>query len=309
MNKSAFVVPLHPKHFNYGYYIINYLYNKKVDLYFIFTNDTEKNYFLSKIININKDNIKYLLLTDFTDIGIVEKTNSFVSIKKLYALYALKDKYDYISCIDSEIQFINNTDDYYNIMKNIVDTKIICGGKLNENDVNEINIVRDSLNRLTDKEYHQSLKYYSQNYRIYTWWSNLPVYDCKISGDFLKWINFRSDNLERFCWNVFDDLLYNYYCILFHNYQLREIKNCFHSLEFADSNIVINVDKTICKIYWVNNNAYCQNKKYFIDNNFIIVYHLDRWKNSQPILLNNKYIDVNNYKIKLNNRKKKVMIF
>ena len=50
----------------------------------------------------------------------------------MFALSILKDKYDYISCIDSEIKFINDNNDYYNIMKNIVNSKIICRGKLHE---------------------------------------------------------------------------------------------------------------------------------------------------------------------------------
>jgi len=276
MNKCAFVIPLHPKHFHYGYYIFNYLNNKNnTDLYFVFTNISEKDDFLSKINDNDSNKVKFLLLTDFVDIKIVERTNSFVSIKKLFALLMLKDKYDYISCIDSEIKFINNTNDYYNIMKNIVNTKIICGGKLDEH-AGEKNIVRNSLNKLTDEKYHPNLKTLSQDYRIYTWWCNLPVYDCKISGEFLEWINFSNNNLERFCWEIFDDILYNFFCILFHNYKFKLIENCFHSLEFANTTLVEDVNKNICKLYWVNNYAYCQNKTYYEENNFEIVFHLDR---------------------------------
>jgi hypothetical protein len=291
MNKCAFVVPLHPKHFEYGYYIFNYLNNKNiVDLYFVFTNNNEKDEFLTKLNNDISNKVKFLLLTDFVDIKIVEKTNSFVSIKKLFALSILKEKYDYISCIDSEIKFINDTHDYYTIMKNIVNSKIICGGKLHEN-AYEKNIVRDSLNILTDKKYHESLQTLSYDYRIYTWWCNLPVYDCSIAGEFLEWISFNNNTLERFCWNIFDDMLYNFFCILFHNYRFKLIENCFHSLEFVDTQLVEHVDKNIYKLYWVNNNAYCQNKKYYEENNFQIVFHLDRWQNIKPILKNNNYIN------------------
>ena len=234
-------------------------------------------YILSlQLTKINK-NVNFLILSDFVDIKIVEKTNSFVSIKKLFAISKLKEKYDYISCIDSEIQFINDSNDFYNIMKNIANTKIICGGKLLPN-VSEKNIVKDSLTKLTDNKYHLLLKRLSQGFTLYTWWSNLPVYDCKILDAFLKWINFNNNNLERFCWNIFDDMTYNYFCLLFHNYKFKLIKNCFHSLEFANSNIVEDVDKNICKLYWVNNLAYNQNKTYYENNNFQIVFHLDRWK-------------------------------
>jgi len=290
MNKCAFVVPLHPKHFDYGYYIFHYLLNKNVDLYFVFTNTTEKDNFLSKINTDISEKVNFLLLIDFADISIVQKTNSFVSIKKLFALSKLKEKYHYISCIDSEIKFINDTNDYYNIMKNIVDNKTICGGKLKSN-IHTINIVRESLIKLTDNRYHDQLKSLSQDYRIYTWWCNLPVYDCKIADEFLKWINFSNNNLERFCWNIFDDMLYNFFCILFYNYKLKIIENCYHSLEFASSNLVEYVDKNLCKLYWVNNLAFSENKIYYEKNNFQIVFHLDRWDAIKPILENNKYIN------------------
>lgn len=278
INKCAFVIPLHPKHFDYGYYIFYYLLNKNVDLYFVFTDNNEKDDFLQKIKNENSDNneVKYLILTDFTELEVVKRTNSFVSIKKWFALSILYKKYDYISCIDSEIKFLGENTDFYNIMKTIVDNKIICGGKLNKNSDFEINIVRDSLIKLTDEIFHEPLKQISHDYLIYTWWCNLPVYDCKISEQFLEWIHFSNNSLERFCWNIFDDMTYNFFCILCHNYQFKIIKNCSHSLEFSNSTLVEHVDKNICKLYWVNNNAYKQNKIYYETNNFQIVFHLDR---------------------------------
>jgi hypothetical protein len=284
-NKCAFVVPLHPKHFDYGYYIFYYLLDKNVDLYFVFTYNTDKDDFLSKIKNEYSEKLKFLILSDFTCIEVVEKTNSFISIKKLFALSVLKDKYDYISCIDSEIRFINDTNNYYNIMKNIVNTKIICGGKLHDY-AGEKYIVQESLTRLTDPEYHDILKSLSEDYRIYTWWCNLPVYDCKHADQFLKWIHFNSsvESLQRFISCVFDDMLYNFFCILFDNYQFKHINNCYHSLEFSDSSMVETVDQTICKLYWVNNNAFSQNKLYYEKNNFLIVFHLDRWEHIKPTL-------------------------
>jgi hypothetical protein len=295
MNKCAFVIPLHPKHFDYGYYIFYHLIDKNVDLYFIFTDNEDKNLFLSKISrNEDKNKVNFLILADFVDIEIVKKTSSFVSVKKLFGLFKLYEKYDYISCIDSEIRFINNNNnnnnDYYNIMKNIVDTKVICSGKLNEY-ASEINIVYDSLTKLTDEIYHEDLKSLSLDYTLYTWWSNLPVYHCKIAEQFLKWIKFSNNNLERFCYNIFDDITYNFFCILFYDYQIKIIENCFHSLEFSDSNLVEKVDQTICKLYWVNNNAYNQNKIYYEKNNFQIVFHLDRWFHVKPLLLNNQYYE------------------
>lgn len=286
-NKCAFVVPLHPKHFDYGHYIHNALLNSNADLYFVFTDNHDKDQFLSKTTS----HINILILSDFVAIELVEKTNSFISIKKLFALSVLYNKYDYISCVDAEIKFIKNTSpiDYFDIMSEIVKSKIICCGMLSESSCEET-IVRESLTRLTDNIYHERLKDISHNFRAYTWWSNLPVYDCTIAPEFLSWINFNNNNLDNFSWFVFDDMVYNFFCILKHNYNLKFINNCFHSLEFSDSKLVEYVDKNITKLRWVNNFAYTENRQYYENNNFIIVFHLDRWSNKHPALINNEYI-------------------
>ncbi len=291
MNRCAFVVPLHTKHFDYGYYILSYLNDKNVDLYFIFTDVYDKNNFSQYITEFYINKFNFLILSDFCDIEIINKTNSFVSIKKLFALSKLYEKYDYISCIDSEIKFINDNDNYYEMMKNIVNSKTICGGKVHDDMVCEINIVKNSLLSLTDVKYHEQLRILSEDFKIYTWWCNIPVYDCQISKEFLEWINFNSNNLDRFNWNIFDDMTYNFFCILIYKYEFKLINNCFHSLEFADSNMVEYVNTELNKLYWVNNKAYCQNIKYYNENDFKIVYHLDRWDWIKPILQNNKYLN------------------
>ena len=268
MAKCSFVVPLHPRHFEYGVNIYNHLREKKsVDVYFVFTSESEKDQFLSRA---NSQEVKYLVLTDFTDLRVVEQTKSYVSIKKLYALQVLKDKYDYISCIDAEVEFISNVDDYYDVMQRVVNSKTICGTMRGYP-----NIIRDSLTRLIDAKHHESLRYISHNYTLYTWWCNLPVYDCSISGEFLEWIDFRNTNLDRFCWNIFDDIVYNFFCLYVKGYQLKDVHGPCH-LEFADSSLVEHVDKTITKLYWVNNKAYQQNREYYINNGFRIAFHLDR---------------------------------
>jgi len=268
MNKCAIVIPLHPKHFDYGYYIANELYTAKVDLYFVFTDTNDKDNFISKLTNP----VNFLILSDFLDIIVLEKNCAYVSVKKLYALSVLYTKYDYISCIDSEIKFLN-TNNFYDAMASIVNSKIICGGKM----VNERHIVVDSLLRLTDTKYHTRLEELSESFTLYTWWSNLPVYDCKLAKEFLEWIDFNNTNTDRFSYWTFDDMTYNFFCILFHSYEFKRINNCNHSLEFADSDLVEYTDKELCKLYWVNNKAYKQNTSYYENNDFKIVFHLDRF--------------------------------
>jgi hypothetical protein len=67
-NKCAFCIPLHPKHFDYGYEIAKSLRNTDVDLYFIFTDDDDKDLFYE---TTNESN--YLILSDFVDIKRLNK--------------------------------------------------------------------------------------------------------------------------------------------------------------------------------------------------------------------------------------------
>ncbi len=271
-NKCAFVIPLHPKHYDYGYTILKDLQNTDADLYFCFTNREDKELFETKL---NKEfTFRYVLLSDYGNIQEIVKTNAIVSIKKLYCLSVLYDKYDYISCIDSEIQFLRTTG-FYPMMKSIVENKKVCCGKLKRHLCPERKILYHSLCKLTDPTIHVHLQSLSENFTLYTWWSNLPVYDCKIAKHFLQWIKF-NNTVDRFVWEIFDDMTYNFFCVLFYEYRLLKIPNCNHSLEFSDSSLVEYTNDNLCKLYWVNKHAYDKNKNYYQDNEFYLVYHLDR---------------------------------
>jgi hypothetical protein len=161
-------------------------------------------------------------------------------------------------------------------MKNIVESKIICGGKLD----NRVDTIINSLTILPDVKYHEKLKQLSNNFNTYTWWSNLPVFDCKKANHFLEWINFSVSDITKISsFNFFEDMAYNYFCVLFYDYNLKVIKGLNDvnvSLEGSDSKFVEYANENMCKIYWVASKAYKQNKNYYINNDFIIVYHVDR---------------------------------
>lgn len=276
-NKCAFCIPLHNKHFIYAYDLIKELSNEPVDLYFIFTTKIDKDHFFSNIKY--GQNIKYLILSEFADIELIKKQNCFPAIKKLYALSVLYKNYDFISCVDSEIEFINKTN-FYDVMKQISKQKIICGGDIstNKDSVKQYKyIIQDTLTNIVPLNDRDEMKRISKKYNIYTWWSNLPVYESKKIPIFLNWINFNNDSfIKKMNWSVFDDMLYNYFLILKYKYKLYIVPNLQHSLEYAPSKIIEYVDKNICKIYWVNKTAFLDNKKYYKHNNFYLIYHIDR---------------------------------
>lgn len=271
-NKCAFCIPLHPKHFTYGYEIAEELDGTDADLYFIFTDNEEKESFYENL----KFKCKYLILNDFVNISRLNKNKSWVSVKKLYALHKLYKKYEYISCIDSEVMFINKK--FYKTMKHVANTHIICGGDVSDSSNTDYQkILKESLTNIVPYKDRAKLKQISKNYNIYTWWSNLPVYDCSKASTFLDWIQFNNSNfIDKMTWYVFDDMVYNYFVILKYNFKLVIVNDINTSLEYASNNVIQKVDKNICKLYWVNYSVYKKNSEYYKTNHFIIAYHLDR---------------------------------
>jgi hypothetical protein len=271
-NKCAFCIPLHPKHFNYGYEIIDALNGTDADLYFIFTDDADKDAFYKDI----EGDVNYLILSDFVDIKRLNKNRSWVSVKKMYALSKLYKRYEYISCIDSEVMFINKT--FYKSMKHTSNDKMICGGDISDSANRDyIKIIKESLTNIVPVKDRAKLKQISQDYSIYTWWSNLPVYDSSKARGFLDWVQFNNtDFIDKMTWYVFDDIVYNYYVILKYNYKLVVIPDINTSLEYASNKIIQQVDKEICKLHWVNYSQYKLDEDYYKKNDFIIAYHLDR---------------------------------
>lgn len=269
MNKCAFVIPIHPKHFSYVRHILESLIGSDADIWFVFTSSEEK-----ALLDINLP-YNSLCLTDFTDLKIVEKTNSYITIKKYYALSILKDKYEYISCIDAEIKFLKK-DGFYEMMKTIADSKKIYGSFLPEASKGR-NIIYASILVLVPEDERQHLVDISKNFHIYTWWSNIPVYDSLNLDHFLKWIKFNNteDSLSRFQWSIFDNMLYNYYCVRFHEYRILLDERCDTSFELLSTAVIEDVDKTL-KLYWVNNSAFIENPYYYLKNGFYIVFHRDR---------------------------------
>ena len=178
MNKCAFVIPLHPKHFHYGYNIITEIMNTDADLYFVFTNTAEKNIFCEG----THHHVNYVVLSDFVNdhvMSIITDNRSFVPIKKLYALSRLYHKYDYISCIDAEIGFIKKTN-FYGMMKSISDSKNIYGVFMNKNNTFEISIITTTLTNVVPYDCTYDLRRISGNYKIITWWANIPVATCNL---------------------------------------------------------------------------------------------------------------------------------
>jgi hypothetical protein len=264
----AIVIPIHPPHYHYAKHIIEKL--KKVDIYFIFTTqDDLKNF---------PHSCKSFVLEDYLEQSQIQKIkdkNIFPSIKKLFALALLHKKYEYISCIDAEIKVLKEPD-----LALIYESRTVIGGYIDKDA--ERKIIWNSTVLTTKQKYHPALKELSDNFHYYTWWSVFPVYKSSTIPDFLEFIGFNQLNqfIEKLNWFFFENMTYNYYCLLFENFKKLKIENGGHSLEFEDSIVLQKFEHY--NLGWVNAKAYNENPDYYDSHKTIyFVYHLDRFGVSQ----------------------------
>lgn len=259
-SKYCIVIPLYPPHYKYVESILSSI--KGIDIYFVFTNQEDYSSFSYKSENkilldeyISKEQINQLL-----------QKKSLPSFKKIFALNQLKDKYDYILCMDAETKIIKLPN-----LKKVYETKVVIGGICNNPSLTTI--IQGTLKHFNDKKIEQL----SDNFNYYTWWSSMPVYKTNNITDFLEKIGF--DNITNFInnldYNFFENMAYNYYCLMYQNFKKIVVPGINHSLEGQPSSIV---EKYMdYNIGWVSLNTYNQNKEFY-DNqdNIYMIYHLDR---------------------------------
>ena len=78
-------------------------------------------------------------------------------------------------------------------MNDIAHNNQIIGGNITKStNKNYHKIIKSSLTDIVPQNDIEELKRLSHNYSIYTWWSNLPVYDCSKASAFLDWIQFNN---------------------------------------------------------------------------------------------------------------------
>jgi hypothetical protein len=259
--KYCIIIPLYPPHYKYIDSILDS--NKGIDIYFVFTNKEDYSSFPYKSENklildeyISPDQISQLI-----------KKKSLPSFKKIFALNQLKDKYDYILCIDAETKIIKPPN-----LKKVYDTKVVIGGICKNPSLTQI--IQGTLKSFKDNKINEL----SDNFNYYTWWSSMPVYKTNNISDFIEKIGFNdlTNFIDIIDYNFFENMAYNYYCMMYQNFKKIVVPDINHSLEGQPSSIV---EKYIdYNIGWVSLNTYNQNKEFYDkQDNIFIIYHLDRY--------------------------------
>jgi hypothetical protein len=266
IKKVAFLIPSHPPHYHYIYNLVNNLtkYDIKVDIYLVFSNMEDYNKFTMK------NEIKPIICDSY-------KTNSIITYKKFFGLKHLANsKYDHIICCDSEIDIISknfNNSNINNKLRDIFNNKYIYAGYSNDPVLIEIN--KKSANMFQEK--YDYLKDITNNFSLYFWYSDLPVYRKEDILPFLNMINY-----ENLIWEHFDYILYQYYLILYHRFQIvnttpiTKLNFSFERLNTNDINILQKLLDIKYGFGWVNKQMYDLNKDFLESHKTFLIYNLDR---------------------------------
>lgn len=267
----AFLIPIYPVHYKYSYNLIkswqqNNL-NEQSDIWFVLTNEEEKELFL------DWDNI-IILPPELRNFG----KHGIINIKKLYGINTLKDKYEYIIALDSEAEFIKNVD-IYKLCNNFFETKLLYGN------------IATADSKITEKVKNACKEYFSKFDTtslctpLYLWFNQPCIYKASTINDFLDKINY-NQNSALFRWEDFDYYLYMYYLLLFNDFSIYDLgvsaKYSFCEAEPAELKIYNNAYKN-AKIYMASKSLL-----YKFDNpDLFITIHLDRELENIKIKLNN----------------------
>lgn len=259
----ALLIPIHPPHYIYIYTLL-YKFkqtNINIDLFLVFSNKSDYNKFAMK------DYIKPIIITDNIE------NKAIVTYKKFYGLQKLcLEKYEYIICCDSEIDIIDSNFTNTNIedkIRQIFQNKIIYAGESSQWE----HITREAAELFP--EYYDCLKEKTDNFILYFWWSDLPVYRKSDIQPFLECININKIT-------NFDYIIYQYYLILFHNFTIvntTPITNIYWSLENLctdDTQILKKLLNINYGFSWITKKMYDKSQYFLEAQGSFLIYHLDR---------------------------------
>jgi hypothetical protein len=267
INKVAFVIPIHPKHYDIIYNFINKMHEngKKIDIFLVFSSYKDYKNFEKK------DKIlKIILNKSYKEEGII-------TYKKFYALEQLRNnsEYEYFIVCDAEISIIPENFNEGNILQKIekiFENKTIYAGRSKCSFFDKI--TTDSANLFDEQE---KLKNITNNFTLYYWWSDLPMYKREHLTHFFGKIDY--SNID---WFQFDHVVYLNYLILYHKFDILNttpLLNHEHSLESyhtQDEKMLDVLKENKYGFSWATPKLFHANKEYFLKEGTFLLYHLDR---------------------------------
>ena len=273
MKKVGVIVPIHPKHYFYAYELIEKITKNDITLHLFLVFSSNKDYELFQ----KKDFVSHIILpADIT-------TGNIVNYKKFYALETLQENkdFEYFIVCDAEIDLIQDNCTECNILRKVVqvfENKVIYGGKTNDEYVSMI--LHASAQWFEDKSgSFEKLRELTDDFHIYYWFSDLPVYKRDHLKTFFKIVSYKDSFMDFYS---FDHLMYINYLILFHDFKLCNVTNLINhywSLECYIPKEKENLETLKNQGYgfsWVSKTFFDKYEDYLRKEGAFMIYHLDR---------------------------------
>jgi hypothetical protein len=205
---------------------------------------------------------------------------SIVTHKKFFGLKHLMDsKYDYFIVCDSEIDIIPEhftSDNILEKIKNIFTRKQLYAGEFHENTWG-INITSNCAKLFKGDDYDK-IRSVTNNFKYYTWFSDIPVYRRSDLPGFFEKINVLDMN-----WYQFDHVIYQYYLVITENYEVintSPITNqTGNSLEYLHTNneeILNTLADRGFGFGWLSKYTFNYHPTYFLAKKTFLIFHIDR---------------------------------
>ena len=268
MVEIAFIIPIHPKDYHYIYKLSNKIENINLisDIYLVFSSQEDYDKFE------DKPNYKYMIIDEV-------KTDNIITYKKFFGLNKLKSKieYNYFIVCDSEIDIIVENFTLNNVLKkitNIFENKLIYAGEPRYNHLKKV--TEKSSTIFKKKSDVIKLKKVTNNFNLFYWWSDLPVYKRIHLYDFFNKIDSKLNFFH------FDHKIYLNYLILYHRFNLLNITpnlHCNWSLENYHTTKLKYLKKLKKRNYgfsWIGYKLFNIHKNFLRSEGSFLLYHIDR---------------------------------
>lgn len=262
MKKVAFITPIYPPHYKYAYQMIlsfnKCLLDKQADLWFVFSNEEEKDSFME---------YEHSLVLD-KNIATCEG-RGIVNIKKLWAIKQLKNKYDYLIVVDSESMFIKNVD-VYKLCQNYFSEKILLGNKTYKETQVTVNMVTQDCKKYFCNSPNVDLL----DTDLYLWFNQPCIYKTDTIDEFYDVINFENI-LKDMQWHNFDYYIYMYYLILYQKFKIVDVE-IPSMCGFAEEGFETPDFKSLKMINYNILSCSKSSLEYFDNPNLFLIFHIDR---------------------------------
>ena len=227
MKPMGWIVPTHPPREKQLGILINSFrqYSRDVDLIIVWSRKSEDTLH-------GNPQIKSIYLDDYfnaTDIDLFEKTRSIINVKKIFGIMHEHKSYKGLICTDDEIEFIRFFEGD-SLLRDLSIKKVFPATDIS-NVKSKDNILQRVLtesNKILPLENERILiKEVTRNYSLFSWFSDLPFYQCSDIPDFLDRFNLIDyESLKQLNFFTFDHILYQYHKILSDGFK-------YHALDWS----------------------------------------------------------------------------